>query len=118
MNLNLPCKFREKGKHFQDQEWKSELRGDRHIGQLYRHYRRTQPYEHPLNTDTLLIRTVFFIPGESLNIFSKFNTVNADTCSMRTADRLASCPFYRKVNLANADTSLSLNCVLLQTCPF
>ena len=112
MNLNLPCKFREKGKHFQDQEWKSELRGGRHIGQLYRHYRRTQPYEHPLNTDTLLIRTVFFVPGESLNIFSKFNTVNADsgpTCSL---------PIQQEVNLANADTSLSLNCVLLQTCPF
>ena len=33
---------------------------------------------HPLNTDTLLLRTVFFAPEESPHIFSKFN------CLIRT----------------------------------
>ena len=33
-------------------------------------------------TDTLLLRTVFLVPGgeESSNIFSKFNPFNTDTC--------------------------------------
>ena len=33
----------------------------------------------PANTDTLLLRTVFFAPGESPHIFSKFNPLNTDT---------------------------------------
>ena len=37
-------------------------------------------YGHPLNTGTLLLRTVFrFAPGESPHIFSKFNPLNTDT---------------------------------------
>ena len=32
-----------------------------------------------LNTGTLLLRTVFFAPGESRHIFSKFNLLNTDT---------------------------------------
>ena len=68
--------------------------------------------QQPLNIDTLLLRTVFFVPVESPYIFSKFNPLNINTryCGQR---KLFSCPMNRfsyKVNLANADTLLFTVC--------
>ena len=42
-------------------------------------YSQTPLNGHPLNTDTSLLRTVCFVPGESPYIFSKFNPLNMDT---------------------------------------
>ena len=43
---------------------------------------------HPFNTDTLFLRTVFFVPLKSPCLFSKFNRVNSvnGQPSMWTAD--------------------------------
>ena len=45
-------------------------------------------------TDTSLLRTVFFVPGESPYIFCKLNLLNMDThlCGQRT---IVSCPRNR-----------------------
>ena len=43
---------------------------------------RTPLYEHLLNKDTLLLRTVLLVP--TLNIFSKFNPLNTDTQLINT----------------------------------
>ena len=58
---------------------------------LYMANSRTLLYRHPLSTDTLLLQTVLFVPGESAYIFSKFNKLNMDTsqCGQQT---LISCP--------------------------
>ena len=42
-------------------------------------YSRTLLDGHPLNTDTSSLRPIFFVPGESPYIFSKFNPLNTDT---------------------------------------
>ena len=34
---------------------------------------------HPFNTDSSLLGTVFFVPGESPYMFFKFNPLNTDT---------------------------------------
>ena len=47
-------------------------------------YSQTPRYRHPLNMDTSFLRTVFFVPGESLYIFSKFNPLNTDTPLIRS----------------------------------
>ena len=48
-------------------------------------YSRTPLYEHPLNKDTSLSRTVCFVPGEeSPYIFSSFNSHNTDTILILT----------------------------------
>ena len=57
-------------------------------------YSGTLLYRHPLITDTLLLQTVLFVPGESAYIFSKFNKLNMDTsqCGQQT---LISCPINK-----------------------
>ena len=40
----------------------------------------SRPPLYGYHEDTSLLRTVFFVPGESSYIFSKFNPFNADTC--------------------------------------
>ena len=52
----------------------------------FHYYSGTPLYGHPLSTDTLLLRTGFFVPGESPYIFSKFNWPNTDTrsCGQQT----------------------------------
>ena len=48
-------------------------------------YSQTLFYGHPLNTDTSLLWTVCFVPGEKTPyIFSKFNPLNTDTSLIRT----------------------------------
>ena len=43
---------------------------------------RTPIYNHPLNKDTLLLRTFLFVPR--LYVFSKFNPLNTDTQLIKT----------------------------------
>ena len=49
------------------------------------YYSQTLFYGHPLNTDTSLLWTVCFVPGEKTPyIFSKFNPLNTDTSLLWT----------------------------------
>ena len=55
----------------------------------------------PLNTDASLLRTFFFIFGESPYIVSKFNPLLRQTLVFRPINR-----FSQKDNLANAEISM------------
>ena len=79
-------------------------------------YSRTALYGHPLNTETSLLRTVFFVYGERepSHAFSLNSTHLFRTPLMRQRT-LFSCSINRfsyKINLANADTSFSTVCSL------
>ena len=59
-----------------------------------KYYIQTPLYGHPINTDTSLLRTVRFAPGEkNPYILSNFNPLNTDTPSIRTLS--PQCPYQR-----------------------
>ena len=62
---NFACGIRNPGL------WNQEYSSRNHESHCYSNW--TPLYGHPLNTDTSLLRTVCFVPGESPCIFSKFN---------------------------------------------
>ena len=69
---------------------------------------RTPLYGHPLNTETLLLRTVFFVPGKKKAPAFCLNSTRL--CGQRTFFSCSMNRFSYKINLANVDTLSSTVC--------